>query len=1452
MQYILNKDGSVSELNKKRQKEDEKLKKNIEYKNRLNKATREYRDVIKNSAVKNQGLNFSSAITDLANINDANKKVIETLPLIGSGAKKVNATLKTAGNISTNMGEGALKTGENVLDTVNDLSDAANNFATYNTMKLIYGKKAADKQLKKDKKNQEEFIKRNLTNEFKQSTGFADMKEDWEKDSLVNSENLGGQIAQGIGSMVPSLVAGQALGFNPGSIPLDGMTKGEKALAIGKNMLNTYVSQLPANAILTASSYGGGLEEALNEGATREQARKYGLANAAIEQGTEMMTGGVPGLQGKGGIDQFVDPLINKNTNGYLNALLKAGYGALGEGLEEYTSTMLEPFAKKIYSDEKVDWNEQREKARQAGLVGTLTGAILNTPQNLQNFKNVRTENQIRNAIGDAEYAEGNQQYNPEYKGWEKQRQKNQEQIEQQKVAKEQRINKIKDNLNRIEQQSKQESTNTQEVQNVPENVSNNVINNQNNNVAENTSNQVVERNNVKEQNNTTENKQDNLSNNKEFQEARLKVAEGTASEQERSYIKTAVESQNTEKMVEQMNETAKTYEVLANEKTLKEAENKLSTYKTLEEKAQYVNSILNSDKRLNASDMAAAELVLKDAAAAKNTKLYNETLENIAIYATEQGQSIQALSLIRKMSPTSQLDVLEKIIKKEKMSGNKAYADVEVTEDMRNRIFDCYDENGQVNQEQFDNTMEEIKQELADEIKVGVDEKVRAWRYLSMLGNPKTHVRNVVANTAMSVVKAIKDTISAAGQDVFIRDKANKTRTLERSSQDIKSFAEDTYNQVSKDSFGNKYNEKSDLENRSKVFKTRWLEAVRKFNDTALSVEDQKFKEINFKKSFANYLTAQGINSQADIDANPQIVNKAKLYAMEEANVATFNQRNRLAEFINSGDKKLGVGYRVARGALIPFTRTPLNIAKTGLEYTPGTGTLMMWNDVAKAPKNMKGTVLIDGLSKQMTGTSLMLLGYALAKAGTVTAGEDDDKEGKFKKDMGSSMDFSIKLGDTSYDLSWLSPSSMPFFVGAKMFEVLDKQEGINENIILESIASTLDPLSEMSCISSFTKVLQSYKQEGAGQLKDIAVSTLQNYLSQFIPTVSGQIARLFDDNKRTTSADSNSPNKITQETYRTLAYKIPGLRNTLPESTDYYGRTKKEYNEGHISKGSELLGIDTKGNVIDRLFNSFISPANKREDTMSKEDEEILRLYNKTGNDDIIPAALRQDLKFNDKQYKMSRKEYNKYKKDFGDTFTKNVKKLMNTSDYKNASDDDKATMVAGLMKYSKDKTKDNYLTKQGENYTKYTSKGEESPYESDKVDSLTNDNFSIADYYIYKTYTPNLVNGNIDNIKNKLNVVSTFGIDKNIYSKYLEEIDNITGDVDSNGKTIQNSRKKKVFEYINGLDLTAEQKQLLMKMEYKSYRNADRQLFNTINNSDLTLEEKKNLKSFLKIGE
>lgn len=659
------------------------------------------------------------------------------------------------------------------------------------------------------------------------------------------------------------------------------------------------------------------------------------------------------------------------------------------------------------------------------------------------------------------------------------------------------------------------------------------------------------------------------------------------------------------------------------------------------------------------------------------------------------------------------------------------------------------------------------------------------------MLGNPKTHIRNMLGNFAMSFVKSVKDYQSAAVQDLLgklgVIDKSNKTATLKWAGKDVRKLAKE-YSAafIKADDEGSKYNEKANIEQKRRIFKPGLVEWFRKTNLKALNVEDNWFKDFNYRKSFSNFLTAKGIRTEADIKANPQIVQDANNYAIQQAKIATFQQDNKVANWLRQADK-LGKSAEVVRGAIIPFTSVPMNIAQTGIEYTPGLGMFKTISDFKKAAPGDKAITLIDGIAKQTTGTSLALIGYALAKAGMVTADAGDDNEDKFEKDIGAKMNYSIKFGDKSYDLSWLSPSSMPFFVGASMFEQLEKDQGVSGNLITQALASTLDPLSEMSVISSFFDVLDSYEKDAAGKIMKAGESTLQNYVSQYIPTAFSQMAKALDDKKRDTYASKNSPWSFGEETIKQLAYKIPGARNLLPEQKDFLGRTKKE---SYISD-----------NKIVNAFEAFFSPINVRKDTSDEVTRELIDIYNKTGGDGLIPnkSAYTEYFKYKNKKYDLSKKEYNEFKEDAGKIATKEIEKLINDSDYKELSDDKKAKALKNVMGYSRYKAKYDYFEDKGIDYYNQTF--------NTVREGIKNGEYSLSDYYLDKQSESN----------ERYKALEKKGVNAETFDAFREFASRTKADKTKNGGYVRNSKKKKIINYIEGLNLSKEGKEAL----YKDYK-------------------------------
>ena len=111
-----------------------------------------------------------------------------------------------------------------------------------------------------------------------------------------------------------------------------------------------------------------------------------------------------------------------------------------------------------------------------------------------------------------------------------------------------------------------------------------------------------------------------------------------------------------------------------------------------------------------------------------------------------------------------------------------------------------------------------------------------------------------------------------------------------------------------------------------------------------------------------------------------------------------------------------------------------------------------------------------------------------------------------------------------------------------------------------------------------------------------------------------------------------------------------------------------------------------------------------------------------------------------------------------------------------------------------------------------------------------------YAEADYAIKnpeKYLVSKVVSNNFDNYKN-----------------YLSEINNIKGKKDSRGKTITNSRKTNVINYINTLDEDYGSKLILYKMEYPNDDNYNFDIVEYLNNKN-NISKKEEIKLLKYLG-
>jgi len=450
-------------------------------------------------------------------------------------------------------------------------------------------------------------------------------------------------------------------------------------------------------------------------------------------------------------------------------------------------------------------------------------------------------------------------------------------------------------------------------------------------------------------------------------------AANGNAKGKQHKWVKTSTESDAVGRAVllEDLDENKITYTPVSNKETLGKANAKLYSmgYDTA---ASYFNNQIYNDK-VGLDDIAMGERLIQEALKRGDTKTAGELIQNVAILGTELGQKVQALFIIKRLTPEGQLGMLQKIVNRGKAKGDVTFDGVEITQEMIEYILSVYNKDGSYDQKKLNKAVEDVKQKIADQMTVTKGEKVNAWRYLSMLGNPKTHIRNVVSNIANMGTIAVKDVIARTAEGVFSVE--NRTKTWKKASDLVKTYARETATEMKNEIAGEgKYSDTADIKAKRQIFQNSVLQKVYDFNSDMLSKEDWWFSKVAFQNSLQEFLAANGIETAEDINNNPEIVEKAKRYALERAEIATFRQYSWLASKISSIERK-NTAFGVAVGAVIPFKKTPVNVAKAGLSYSPLGFAKTLTYDIAQVKKgNMDASTLVDHLAQNLTGTGWRL----------------------------------------------------------------------------------------------------------------------------------------------------------------------------------------------------------------------------------------------------------------------------------------------------------------------------------------------------------------------------------------------------------------------------------------------------------------------------------------------
>lgn len=574
---------------------------------------------------------------------------------------------------------------------------------------------------------------------------------------------------------------------------------------------------------------------------------------------------------------------------------------------------------------------------------------------------------------------------------------------------------------------------------------------------------------------------------------------------------------------------------------------------------------------------------------------------------------------------------------------------------------------------EERDALLQEINIDIWSQIPASLWEKMNEIRHCFMLFNARTHMRNVFGNLVFKEVrrisdglevailnsKPVKEKIKAMGGEV---DKVHVTRAEKN---EFNQHLETEFNEVYRNSGSRNKLIEHGRPDGVPIVEWKPMRDIIANNYWLLEKEDLKFTLVpEFKKAYISWC-----KSRCDIPkgAKPEQVRKiigdfmdgmsekdrtaARQYALVQGEYATFRDACALSTWLTAkkqllagmkADTRLGtIGYRaldtVLEGAL-PFVKTPINIARRSLDYSP-VGLIRGLTNIYKADNVNVFKASIHDICTGLTGTGITALGFYLASQGVVTIKTGSDKEGSgdayIDRDMGF-QDYSLKItppfgnkeGKTwSWTLDWMAPTEMSLFSGAALQAQYEhgmerfEDEGIaaffSGKEALNTFFAITSPLTDTSFMSSskdtFTRFLERATRgaedgestDFAGALAQMITGDLpKNYVSGFEPQLMAQIAGLTDPIQRDTSSTARSEFvRGWDSAFKQLVSRMPWARKLLNPKDDRYGRVKKN-----------------EDNIIARFFEAMVLPSNVKEINKNSRDQELINIHNnmdKTSDD-------------------------------------------------------------------------------------------------------------------------------------------------------------------------------------------------------------------------------------------
>ena len=664
------------------------------------------------------------------------------------------------------------------------------------------------------------------------------------------------------------------------------------------------------------------------------------------------------------------------------------------------------------------------------------------------------------------------------------------------------------------------------------------------------------------------------------------------------------------------------------------------------------------------------------------------------------------------------------------------------------------------------------------------------------------------------------------------------------------------------------------------------------------LNTSDQYFYARYFEGSLQYQMRANNV-SEPTAEMIAIATRDANEHTYKNKNSRLYQQSMKIVNMLNQVDID---GFRLG-DVLAPFILTPSNIASLAVHYSPvgaidaiqkGKKFKSMLDDgkVSKEDVLIAKHEFVNSMSQATVGSLMFVAATALAKAGLTTGDEDEDKEtAEFMKAVGFKP-YSFKIGGKYITYDWAQPYTTPMAIMSE-YERLRNKDDLEMNIFdefkqLRKVAA--DSILSMTALDTI-KTFISGDGYGDDDFEDRLWDTVASLPASFIPGIVKQTADFIDPNQKQVYDENPLKYGINQ-----ILNGTPLLKSMLEDKPNVLGDVPQKYTgisdnpivrlfDAYVNPTN--VGSDTSKQYLTKELLDVYN--NTGVDSILPTRVKTVISYTVDGK--------KMDVK-------LTTSQRNEIIGKTGKNLSNAISELLLNDSYVGLDYDEKAELLKTLGSYARDKAivdsgyAKGYAPTNGDYATinKYMSKGlslaNALTYKQviNKIDGDKDDNgetikgskqgnrayaimqMDISDSQknaMLSLITSSKTPETVDSLSNLLTlpqyqsyfamnkkdtfiienisradyvIASSMGIDTDTFLNYANDVSAITADYDANGKAIPNSKRNKIFNYINNLPgLNIAQKAYLLRNAGYSAKQYKGVVYNYINSLPITATEK-----------